>query len=78
MTMKFETIAESIPILKELERVCELIRMDHENKLINAWYQIIKPIIVENVGSNSPYPEFKNSKSYDAVYEHLSKKLNPD
>jgi len=71
----FDEISKDIPILKEVERICELVAMDKANQLERVWYKIIKPAIVDNVGFSSPYPEYKGHEEHDTVYAHLSKKL---
>jgi len=71
----FNEISNEVPILKELERLCELRAMDQYNSLSHFWYQVAKPIVTKNVGSNSPNPDLSSSEVYDTVYHHLAEKL---
>jgi len=72
----FEHLCEINPTLKLFERMCELVNMDHRNKLCGYWYHTIKPLVVLNVGHTGQCPEeLRNSAAYDLVYSHLCKKL---
>jgi len=76
MKKSFEDIAKGLPILKETERMCQLIAGDMEFRRQQLWYEVIKPLVTKNVGNLSPYPDLKNSDDYDTVYHHLAEILD--
>ncbi len=67
----FDEISKDIPFLKEVERICCLVRMDQANRANEIWYKVIKPVVVKNVGFEAQDEDYKDSESYDTVYRHL-------
>jgi hypothetical protein len=73
--MSFEDMSKINPTLALLERLCELVHTDTQNRLYRYWYETIKPVMARNVGTASAYPELQDSATYRRAYEHLCSKL---
>jgi len=71
----FDEISKDVMILKELEIICKMIADRKYWESNQIWYNIIKPVVVKNVGNLSSDPKYRSSEWYDCVYHHLAKTL---
>jgi len=75
MAKTFEEIAEKVRILNQLELLCDAVASANWERSRQIWYEIIKPVVVKNVGFDNGSDEFNSTEDYETVYEHLSKRI---